>query len=138
MSVRMKKLHTKKNRTSTTTKLANRLSVVKISSPIRRERVFELSEQEVLNVISLIKDCEINRPTNWRQAFSEEIKKVGEPALALKGARAKEGITQKELANILETSQVYISQLENGHREINKKLAKKLAKIFHLNYKIFL
>ena len=68
--------------------------------------------------------------------FSKEIDKIGEPALMLKGACVKEGITQKELADRLGISQVYISQLENGRKEINKSLIKELEKIFNINYSL--
>ena len=74
----------------------------------------------------------------WRDAFKNDIQRIGEGAMALKGARAKEGMTQKKLARPLGTSQVYISQLESRKKEINKQTAMKLGKIFNINYKVFL
>ena len=76
--------------------------------------------------------------SNWKEAFKKEIKSIGEPALALKGARVKEGMTQKELAHQLDTSQAYVSQLEKGEKEINRSTAQALGEIFNVNYKVFL
>ena len=114
------------------------LSEVKIKLPMKKVRFFYVPNSIVLNIISTVKDYEKKESTNWRDVFSKEIEKIGESALALKDARVRENMTQKKLANLLGTSQVYISQLENGRKEINKQTAKKLEKIFNINYKVFL
>ncbi len=59
-------------------------------------------------------------------------------AMTLRGARAKVGMTQKELAQKLNMAQSYISQIEQGKRQVNVSLAKKLAKIFNTDYRVFL
>ena len=140
MSARMKKLHINKKNRIQITKQVGRSSDITIISPIKgiRLRYFDVPTKIVSNIISIVKDYEREETVDWRGAFSKEIKELGESALALKGARAKENMTQKKLANLLGTSQVYISQLENGRKEINKQMAKKLEKIFNINYKVFL
>ena len=138
MSARTKKHHTHKKHQIQTVKQAGRLSEIMIKSPIRGIRSFDVPNKVVSNIISIVKDYEKEGPIDWRKAFSKEIEKLGESSLALKGARAKENMTQKKLAHLLGTSQVYISQLENGQKEINKQMAKKLEKIFNINYKVFL
>ncbi|MBF0502377.1 MAG: helix-turn-helix transcriptional regulator [Candidatus Riflebacteria bacterium] len=60
------------------------------------------------------------------------------PGTALRGLRAREGLTQKALAQKIGITQSHVSSLENGHRPIGKVMAKKLAKTFNLNYKVFL
>lgn len=74
---------------------------------------------------------------SWREVFKEDLEKYGEVGVALKGARAKEEFTQKELADELGIKQHHISEMENGKRAIGKEMAKRLSKVFHVSYKIF-
>jgi len=60
------------------------------------------------------------------------------PAMALRGLRVKEDITQKELANRLGISQNMVSEMENGKRTITTKMAKRIAEAFGVPYKAFL
>ncbi|MFO7987726.1 MAG: helix-turn-helix transcriptional regulator [Desulfatiglandaceae bacterium] len=73
----------------------------------------------------------------WRDLF---IDFEDEPSysIALKGARGKEGLTQKELAQKTGIPQSHISSMENGKMTIGKERAKRLAKVLRVNYKIFL
>ncbi len=74
----------------------------------------------------------------FRDSFKAEIKKYGEPALALKGARLKEGFSQKFLAEKVGISQYNLSKMENGKRSIGKAMAKRLADVLKVDYRIFL
>jgi DNA-binding XRE family transcriptional regulator len=74
----------------------------------------------------------------WREAFKKEIAKYGEGGLMLRGSRAKEEVTQKELADALGISQHHISEMENGKRPIEKEMAKRLAEYFKTDYRVFL
>ena len=74
----------------------------------------------------------------WRKAFTSEIEKYGEPALALKGLRLREGWTQAQLAHKLAIAHYNLSKMENGTRPISKKMALKLAKILKTDYRVFL
>ncbi len=60
------------------------------------------------------------------------------PAMALRGLRGKEDITQAELAARLGVSQNAISEMESGKRPISTKMAKRIGEEFNLPYKIFL
>ena len=131
--------HMKKPRISgvrRTSKQGKGLSEVSIRKPMGKVLSFKVPSSVASEILSWIEDRQ--ESASWREAFSKDIEKIGGPALALKGARVKEGITQKKLADLLGISQVYISQLENGQREINKSMAKKLEKVFNVNYKVFL
>ena len=70
---------------------------------------------------------------SWRDVFPKFNATV-----ALRGARKKEGLTQKQLADLLEISQTHISQLEHGKRPIGKKMAHRLAEILDVDYRAFL
>jgi DNA-binding XRE family transcriptional regulator len=59
-------------------------------------------------------------------------------SVALRGARKREALTQKELAHLVGISQVHIPEMENGKRPIGKDLAKRLAQALKVNYRVFL
>lgn len=56
----------------------------------------------------------------------------------VKSAREAAGLTQAKLAKKLNIPQSNISQIETGRRSVGKNLAKRLAKIFNLDYRVFL
>lgn len=60
------------------------------------------------------------------------------PAIALRGLRYRENLTQKELAKKIGIHQHHLSEMENGKRSIGKDMARKLAKALHADWKIFL
>ncbi len=72
----------------------------------------------------------------------EIIKKIcgdlPEWAVALRGLRYREGLTQTALGDLLNIEQTNISQMERGKRPIGKMLAKRLAKLFKTDYRMFL
>lgn len=59
-------------------------------------------------------------------------------ASCLRGARGKEGITQKRLAELTGIPQRHISEMENEKRPIGKKNAKLLAQALNIDFKILL
>lgn len=75
----------------------------------------------------------------WRELAKSRIKdNGGESAHMVKTSREMENMTQTELAKLLEMPQANISQIENGKRSVGKALAKKLATIFKVDYRVFL
>ena len=60
------------------------------------------------------------------------------PASRLRGLRVKEGITQRQLADALGTTQSRIAELENGTRRISINMAKRISKTYGVAYKAFL
>ena len=130
--------HMKRPRTRGAVRSASGLSSVQIKSSTNRTLVFNRVPKDVISSIRRKIDSYREKTVPWRDAFKKDIQSIGEGALALRGARAREGMTQKKLARLLGTSQVYISQLENGKKEINKQTAIKLGTIFNIDYKVFL
>lgn len=57
---------------------------------------------------------------------------------ALRGLRSREGLTQKQLAEMIEAKPSHISEMENGKRSIGKEMAKRLARALRTEYKVFL
>jgi len=59
--------------------------------------------------------------------------------LALRGARYREGLTQRKLADLTEIPQRHISEMESGKRQIGRERAKKIASALHVSdYRVFL
>jgi DNA-binding XRE family transcriptional regulator len=69
----------------------------------------------------------------WEELAKTRIAKYKKSGLALRGARYREGLSQKELAKRTGISQENISKMENGQRAIGEKVAKKLAKALRIN-----
>src|SRR5258708_131808 len=60
------------------------------------------------------------------------------PGVMLRGLRYRENLTQIEFSRKLKITQADLSKLENGKRPIGRKLAQKIAKIFKIDYRVFL
>lgn len=59
-------------------------------------------------------------------------------AVALHGFRYRDGLTQTTLGELLGIEQTNVSKMEQGKRPIGKTIAKRLAKIFKTDYRLFL
>jgi len=73
----------------------------------------------------------------WREAYPEYSDK-DLPGVCLRGSRYREGLTQKQLADMTGIPQRHISEMENGKRTIGKEMAKRLGKALNIGYKVFL
>ena len=93
-------------------------------------------EAEALAALQSLGFVEISDSIPWREAipFSDEEL----PSVCLAGARNREGLTQRQLADITGIPQRHISEMENGKRTIGKERAKKLARALNTSYKVFL
>lgn len=58
--------------------------------------------------------------------------------IALRGARKRDGLTQKQLAELTGIDQRHISEMEKGKRGIGKERARKFARVFNADYRVFL
>jgi ribosome-binding protein aMBF1 (putative translation factor) len=74
---------------------------------------------------------------DWRELFGEYEDHELQGA-ALRGARTKEGLTQKQLSELASIPQGHLSEMENGKRPIGVVIAKKLGKALNISYKVFL
>ena len=72
----------------------------------------------------------------WRDALPFEADQL--PGVCLAGARHREGISQRKLADLTGIPQRHISEMENGKRPIGKERAKVLAKALGTDYRMFL
>ncbi len=59
-------------------------------------------------------------------------------AIALAGLRYREGLTQKQLGGKIDVKQSNISLMERGLRPMGKNIAQRLARMFGVDYRVFL
>lgn len=81
---------------------------------------------------------EDDKPMSADEMIQKICDKFPEWALALRGLRYREGLTQKQLGELVGIPQTNISQMELGKRSIGKHIAKKLASFFKTDYRLFL
>lgn len=74
--------------------------------------------------------------TSWEELAKDRIAKYKKSGLALRGARYREGLSQKELSKRTGISQENISKMENGQRAVGEKVAKKLAKALRIDVEL--
>ena len=107
----------------------------------KRSRLFLVPKDRAEGIVRLLQDFEVkgdDKTIPWHESVQDLIEKYTEAGVALKGARAKAGFSQNELADKLDMPQSHISDMENGRRPIGKKMAKRFADVLHVGYKIFL
>lgn len=76
--------------------------------------------------------------TPWKEVAADRIQKHGKAGLALRGARYREGISQKALAKRCGISQENLSKMENGKRTIGPQVAGKLAEALRIDPKLLM
>ncbi len=71
------------------------------------------------------------------EELSPELK-TNRAGVCIRGGRVKEDLTQKQLAEQIGIAQHHISEMENGKRTVGKEMAKKLAEVLNVDYRVFL
>ena len=77
------------------------------------------------------------REENRTYSFAEVFPDF-HPGKALLGLRAREGLTQKEMAATIGVTQARLSEYERGKRNISVDMAKKIAAKYGISYKSLL
>ena len=95
------------------------------------------NEEKAIEALQSLGFADASDSIPWREAFTK-YDDDDLPGIALAGARAKEGLTQQELAEKTGIPQRHISEMENNKRSIGKERAKKLAKALNIGYKVLL
>lgn len=92
------------------------------------------NKAKVVEAIESLGFVESNDSVPWEEVFPESS-----PGTCLRGARHKEGLTQRQLAEMTGIPQRHISEMENDKRPIGKARAKILAKALNAaGYRVFL
>ena len=77
-------------------------------------------------------DCHVERAIPAEDLLDQT------PGTMLRGARAREDMTQLRLAETSGIPRRHISDMENNRRPIGKQTARKLAEVLKVDYRVFL
>jgi ribosome-binding protein aMBF1 (putative translation factor) len=101
------------------------------------ENIMKLRQAaRAFNVVDASEDERTEKNWTLEEAFPEMVSNAG--GVSIRGGRAKEGLTQRQLAELTGIPQRHISEMENGKRPIGKETARKLAKALNVDYRVFL
>jgi plasmid maintenance system antidote protein VapI len=89
-------------------------------------------------ILELVHEYRIEANVPAGEVLKDVYKKYGKTGAVIRGFRAREDMTQIELARKLGVTQGDLSKMENGKRPVGKELANRLAKVFNTNYRVFL
>ena len=108
-----------------------------------KDFVFQVPPAEAQGIFLIVEKYRVTEDEGdeWVSAdaaFKDIYSKYTKKGAALRGARLKEEMTQTELAKKLGITQGDLSKMEYGKRPIGKKMAKRLAKILNIDYRVFL
>ena len=108
-----------------------------------RPRMFRVPEKKARSMLVLISEYEVEEDTNSdslsiNEAFGWHYQKTSKAASTLRGFRTRDGLTQIELAKLINSSQSAVASMEAGGRSIGKATAHKLAGVFDTDYRVFL
>ena len=103
---------------------------------------FQVPKETARAVLVLLRGAVGSQKQGVLSSESETLQRLDtaytRPGACLQGARVKEGLSQVELAEKLRISQSNLSKMELGKRPIGKSMAKRLASILSVDYRIFL
>jgi Predicted transcriptional regulator with C-terminal CBS domains len=114
------------------------LTKIVIEVPGKKKRFSYVSEKNLHKLEVFLEKYGQAESIAWEELASSRIAKYKKTGLALRGARYREGLSQKELAKRTGVSQENISKMENGQRPIGKKVAKKLAKTLRIDSELLI
>ena len=82
--------------------------------------------------------AQLNEDTCERFYSVEEVFPEATPGMMLRGLRGKEELTQAEFAKRIGVSRHHVSEMENNKRKIGMDMAKRIAAVFKVPYRMFL
>ena len=123
--------HTKERPTDQTCKVV-------IEMPDKAKRLSFVPTKHLQKLEAFLEKYGQSESTPWEELATERIAKYKKSGLVLRGARYREGLSQKELAKRCGISQENISKMENGQRPIGVKVAKKLAKALRIKTELLI
>jgi DNA-binding XRE family transcriptional regulator len=106
-------------------------------------RVFSIPQAKEEKLLKVLKKADVTfelleECIPAEKVHARQVAKYGKPSLILRGARVREGLTQKQLADRLEIEISNLSAMENDRRAIGKNMAKKLGDILNIDYRMLL
>ncbi len=105
----------------------------------RSKQIYRVSKEAAKSIAVLLKQNDVTENTvSSEDTFKHLHKKYGKAGSLIQGYRLKQEMSQKELAKKISVEQGDLSKMEHGKRPIGKDIAKRLAKVFGVDYRVFL
>lgn len=107
----------------------------------RRPQTFVFSsdrKSEVKKLLTRMQRMDEDDSIPAEEVLPEAFDPVKGPAMALRGLRHREGVSQKQLAERLGIRQHHLSEMEHGKRSIGKAMAKKLAEALNADWRVLM
>ncbi len=111
---------------------------VVIEIPGKTKKLAFVSTKHLQKLEDFLEKYGESESVSWEELAKNRIAKYSKPGLALRGARYREGLSQKALSKRSGISQENISKMENGQRIIGEKVAKKLAKALRIDFELLI
>ena len=103
-----------------------------------RLRVHPGNVERIRRYVESIEAGDEEGPVSLEDFFTSHFPGESKPSVCLRGARNREELTQRQLAEMTGIPQRHISEMENGKRPIGKETARKLAEVLKVDYRVFL
>lgn len=108
---------------------------VEIKEPGKKARVFTITQEMVRRIMAVVKQPDSYSAEEVLPELKDPVTRV---ASAFRGLRAREDLTQEQMADRLDIEQADVSKIESGKRVIGIKLAKRIEAEFKIGYRVFL
>ena len=95
-------------------------------------------KKPVITLLLALGAIENKKNINSDMVLEEIYSGIPKGAIHLKGARIREDLSQNDLMNLTGIPVYNISKMENGKRPIGQDIAKRLAKVLNISYKLLL
>jgi ribosome-binding protein aMBF1 (putative translation factor) len=89
-------------------------------------------------ILELVREYQVEENVPADDVLRDVHEKYGKTGSVIRGFRAREDMTQIELARQLRITQGDLSKMENGNRPVGKVMARRLAKVFSTDYRVFM
>jgi DNA-binding XRE family transcriptional regulator len=99
---------------------------------------FIVSAPRAAAILELIHEYQVEENIPADEVLGDVYRKYGKTGSVIRGFRAREDMTQIQLARKLGVTQGDLSKMENGKRPIGKEMARRLAKVFSTDCRVFI
>jgi DNA-binding XRE family transcriptional regulator len=104
---------------------------------IANER-FMVPDSRAAAILELVREYQVEENVPADEVLRDAYKKYGKTGPVIRGLRAREDMTQIELARKLGVTQGDLSKMENSKRPVGKEMAHRLAKVFRTDFRVFI
>ena len=116
----------------------HRTNQVKIIIEGKKPELFLVTPEKAKSIRTLLDADRLDDFVPADEVLSELYAKTGKAGTVLRGLRVREGLTQEQFAEKIDCPQSWVSGWETGKRALGKKMAQKIAKVFKVDYRVFL